>query len=59
MTGLVEYRRAHDDRQQAQKMGATGQRQWKELSAYTENQKGGSARYRISDTEGWRGFLHD
>jgi len=38
MTGLVEYRRAHDDRQQAQKRGRQdndggGRR---ELSAYRE-----------------------
>ena len=31
----------------------------KELSAYTWNDKDGTARHRISDTEGWKGFLQD
>ena len=61
MTGWVEYRRAHDDRQQAQKRGRqdNDSEMRKELSAYTEKQKGSSARYRISVTEGWKGFLQD
>lgn len=54
MTGLVEYRRAHDDRQQAQKRGnRITTTKGGESSAHIQGmKKGGSVRYRISDTEG-------
>lgn len=58
MTGLVEYRHAHDDRQQAQKgHHRTTTAKGEELSAYTEDKKEGAVRCRISDTGGWKGFL--
>lgn len=53
MTGLVEYRRAHDDRQHKK-----GGRQDND-SETRRIQREWEARYRISDTEGQKGFLHD